>query len=219
MGNSKLLIIAISVLSAMALICVSAFAEDLTPEINFPPFEQGDIIDPEEVVRDVVNGSDTSVPFNFLEHSYYLYSDYSLAELPTATAPVLISSVSVYDSDGNFVIGSSGSLSNFYVFSIDSDLGYFYNGSYVVIPGMGWGNFNSFSFYFTSPSSTLQLRNEVVFGSLVVEEPVNDFWNTIRGVGNSILSFVMSSWVVLVPVVAFVLVLGITVIRRLTNGV
>lgn len=212
MGNSKLLIIAISVLSAMALICVSAFAEDITPDFNFPLFEVGDRVDSEELVRDVGTGSDTAVPYNILEQSYYIYHQIKLWEMPYSAANAWsVYYMAVY-LNGSYVFGYSGSLfsvrfggsgtsaSDPYFFNIDGNVYY--------LNGVTSSNVSSVDVTIYAPSSSLALRDSsTMFGDLVEEEPVNDFWDTIRGVGNSIITFVMSSWVVLVPVVAFVLIL------------
>lgn len=214
LGNRRFLIIFISVLSAMALVFLGAVAEELPAEINVSSFE-GEKSALDAIIRDVALDSVSSDPFNFLEQSYYAYYGYSRGSLPN-THTISIYTVSVYDGNGNFVIGSSGSLAEFMV----SGLGYFYDGVFVTIPGMTYSNFDSFTFDITSPSSSLVLRYGVVAdGDLVVASPLTDFWDTISGVGNSIISFVMSSWVVLVPVVAFVLILGIGVVRRFVKGV
>lgn len=58
-----------------------------------------------------------------------------------------------------------------------------------------------------------------VKSSFVEPSGVSSLSASVFDIGDALVSFVMSSWVVLVPVVAFVAILGFGIIRRLVKGV
>lgn len=187
MGNSKLLIIVISVLSAVALICVGASAR----------------------VFDDVDYYSYRGELNYLGAGYSSGISCYQFEVLDLDSNVVFS----YGFDSEVIVFrnsfSHGNLlvPQFY-YAVGTDVFPIYSsvslsGSYDLV------------FYSTVDSS----YSNFVQTSFVEPAGVSALPSSILSIGDSLVAFVMSSWVVLVPVVAFVFVLGISVIRRLTNGV
>lgn len=213
LGNSRFLIIVISVLSAVALILVGASASDLTRE------EIESVVRESESLRHVAQDA---YPVSLFKttYRYFTNSNNQPSQMSSATEdnPLMVhyvylkdisNTVIVFNSDDDvpFWIGSlSGGAGSLFDVHIGDTVYQLHNQQF---QGdlISYSQFShNFGTYWTK--QTLSPRFEVL-----------PFFASILGVGTSLLSFVMSNWVVLVPVVAFVCILGFGVIRRLFKGV
>lgn len=215
LGNRRFLIIVISVLSAVALICLGASAVDRDIDVFDENFDFEIVSSPDlEVVRD-----NNSSSFSLLDSQYYSFSiPFSgLGEGRGTGATVY--SFAIYDDSGVYLFGHDFALESGgtgIVWRSGNTLVYSYNNGVRDIT-------ISYDFHSSSPHTITFLRPSGTYlgfsGTLVSNTPVSSLSNKLFEIGNSLISFVLSSWVVLVPIVAFVCILGFGVIRRLIKGV
>lgn len=212
LGNSRFLIIVISVLTAVALICLGASAvgvdKVVSPDIvKSPP---ASVVAPSFAFTTSYESRTTGAP----------NSNTLLDDLGSATYSVYYVYLHGTDHTGSFtypVVEVSGQSSfDFRLYAVDTTVYAEIDGEVYTVGYKGTyidfvcGSFEPLSF----AHSTL-LTSRTVPATF----DMNSLFNSLLSVGNKLVSFVMSSWIVLVPVVAFVCVLGYGVIRRLVKGV
>lgn len=154
-----------------------------------------------------------------LEYGYYSYS-VPLSSVPYSTGPLThVIGISVYRSDGTFVWGKSfdsysGGSTSVWTASFQIIWG---DGSefYELLPHSS----NYVVTFLSSDSSQTVLGGTVVSGTLVEESLVPDLADSIFDIGDAFITFMISSWVVLLPLSAWLVILCIGAIRKLVKGV
>ena len=225
LGSRKLLIALCMLPCILSLVCIGAFAapaEDFTSSVDVP-FDT-------DVVEDVVR-SPSALPVEtfpaqpLLESSYYSIT-FPFSALPRSSGVgISCDTVSLYRSyEGNitFEFGSDvGSGKVVWRQSID-------NVWYVCVGDSS--SYISFPFYepystdasylvIKTGASSITLGGNTYDGVLVENSLITDISDSVFSVGDALLTFVMSSWVVLLPLAAWLVILCIGAIRKLVKGV
>lgn len=213
MGSCKFLVVFISVLSALALVVLGASAvEPNVKAVNdsgaskaaptSAPAIQSKLFDPIYVMATKAEGSTSwgnyfsSIPQDvnsaYVCTSFYLYRD---------------GQINVYreNPDGALVY-------------YDSSTGYVFFGEESFKPSRP--DFGNWEIRLTSD---VEFNPRSGYFNYYTVAPllgfISGFVSTLFSVGGQVIAFVISHWVVALPLVAFVLVICISVIRRLVKGV
>lgn len=223
LGSRKLLIVLCIVPCVFSLCFIGALAapaEDVSSSVEFS-LET-------EVVEDIVRSSpalaeETFPALSLLESSYYSYSGYYLY-LPASSASALdgIYSIVVTSALGTYVWGIDFS-------NLPNNSASVYRTTSGGVNYIVWGSSDSerfalpdsnpYKIYLKSSSSSLVLNGSSVSGTLVEESLVPDIADSIFDLGDAFVSFVVSSWIVMIPLAAWLVILCIGAIRKLVKGV
>lgn len=187
LGNRRFLIIVISVLSAVALICMGASAR-VFDDVDYFSY-RGDL----NYLGGGYSSGITCYQFEVLDAESNVVFSYGF------DTEVIVYRNSF--SHGNLLVPQ-------FYYAVGTDI--FPIFSPVTLSG---------TFDIVFYSSIDASYPNFVQASFVEPAGVSALPSSIFSIGDSLVSFVTSSWVVLVPVVAFVFILGFSVIRRLVKGV
>lgn len=222
LGSRKLLIVLCIVPCILSLVCIGAFAapaEDLTPSVDIP-IET-------ELVEDVVKSPSALAEETFpaqplLESAYYTYSCSFYQINTNGWSNVL--SVAVYDSNGTFISGASGDSATLYRSGASvSNWGYTFGNTFYLVgttPQTSIEYHQNYHVIVLSSSPTLTDEGgNALNGTLVENSLVPDIADSVFDLGDALITFIMSSWIVMIPLAAWLVVLCIGAIRKLVKGV
>lgn len=218
MGSRKFLTVSISVLTALALVVLGASAvEPNVKAVNDSGASKTAPISAPDIQRKLFD------PIYVFSSDVISPSWVNLVSILAQAFPDGVTCTSVY-------VNREGYYSAFYEDS-DGVLVTFDSSDYAIY----WGSdkikpprtdFNTYQIRLTASSSVfpsvLTAPNNPVFVRSVVTPVIgflSGFVSSLFSVGGQVITFVTSNWVVALPLIAFVLVICISVIRRLIKGV
>lgn len=218
MGSRKFLIVSISVLTALALVVLGASAvEPNVKAVNDSGASKIAPISAPDIQRKLFD------PIYVFSSDVISTSWANLVSILAQAFPDGVTCTSIFACrDGyynSYFEDSDGVLVTFN--STNSEI---YWGSEIIKPPRV--DFNMFQIRLTASSSVfpsvLTAPNNPVFVRSVVTPVIgflSGFVSSLFSVGGQVITFVTSNWVVALPLVAFVLVICISVIRRIVKGV
>lgn len=229
LGSRKLLIVLCVVPCILSLVFIGAFAapaEDFIAEVDIPL--ETEVVD--DVVKSPASVAEETFPAeSLLEYGYYSYN-VPFANLGTSFANGFgdVYQVSFYDHDGVFVWGTSfsdlpGGKTTFW--KTHGNNGWmiaYYDGvsNNLYSPPFDSFNVNHPAYVeFLSSQPSYTIGGNTFTGTAVDANLVSDVAASVFDLGDALITFIMSSWVVMIPLAAWLVILCIGAIRKLVKGV
>lgn len=190
----------------------SGLVDAVTQEPVYPPVD----IETSPIPLSLPEETFPALPL--LENEYYSYS-VKYSDIGVISNSITVFGFSVFDSDGRYILGSSGKEGVFYRAALYDSYGIAYAGDFFPFQTSEWNVASQYDVIFISASSSVTIGSSTFSGSLVDNDPVNDLAESVFDIGDAFITFMISSWVVLLPLAAWLVVLCIGAIRKLIKGV